>query len=195
MTLAREGEAVDIPEREVRDRAFRTRRAGRMPIYAVFRGRVRQGHLCTLARSRHGQGTSAATATSPICAGRKSDPFTADDLITLAELEAASLPRSPTPEGEERRKTGPACWTGARGAGCAAARYVPRRWNSCRGVSLNDDAAARVRSGNAVIVRGRDAPPEADEACAMARGKLVADRRHRGRHVPPAPRFLPDKLL
>ena len=39
---------------------------------------------------------------------------------------------------------------------------------------MTDDAAARIRLGNPVIVRGRDAPVEADEACATARGKLVA---------------------
>ena len=35
---------------------------------------------------------------------------------------------------------------------------------------VTDDAAARIRLGNPVIVRGRDAPAEADEACAFARG-------------------------
>src|SRR5690606_3433882 len=41
-------------------------------------------------------------------------------------------------------------------------------------VVVNDDTAARLRLGNPVIVRGRDAPVEADEACAFARGRLVA---------------------
>ena len=41
-------------------------------------------------------------------------------------------------------------------------------------VSVGDDAAARIRLGNAVILRGRDAPINADEACATARGRLVA---------------------
>ena len=39
---------------------------------------------------------------------------------------------------------------------------------------VTDDAAARLRLGNPVIVRGRDAPVEADEACAFAHGRLVA---------------------
>ena len=39
---------------------------------------------------------------------------------------------------------------------------------------LGDDAAARVRSGNPVIVRGRDAPLEAADACATLRGRLLA---------------------
>ncbi|MBE0693938.1 MAG: tRNA pseudouridine(55) synthase TruB, partial [Aquamicrobium sp.] len=41
-------------------------------------------------------------------------------------------------------------------------------------VVVTDDAASRIRLGNPVIVRGRDAPAEADEACAFARGRLVA---------------------
>jgi tRNA pseudouridine55 synthase len=41
-------------------------------------------------------------------------------------------------------------------------------------VAITDDAAHRIRLGNPVIIRGRDAPVEAEEACATARGKLVA---------------------
>ncbi|WP_309084265.1 tRNA pseudouridine(55) synthase TruB [Chelativorans sp.] len=39
---------------------------------------------------------------------------------------------------------------------------------------LSDDAASRIRLGNSVILRGRDAPVEAPEAWASARGRLVA---------------------
>jgi tRNA pseudouridine55 synthase len=41
-------------------------------------------------------------------------------------------------------------------------------------VAISDDAATKIRLGNPVIIRGRDAPVEAEEACATARGKLVA---------------------
>jgi tRNA pseudouridine55 synthase len=41
-------------------------------------------------------------------------------------------------------------------------------------VPVGDDAANRIRLGNPVVVRGRDAPVEADEACITARGRLVA---------------------
>ena len=37
-----------------------------------------------------------------------------------------------------------------------------------------DEAAQKIRLGNPVIIRGRDAPVEAEEACATARGRLVA---------------------
>jgi tRNA pseudouridine55 synthase len=41
-------------------------------------------------------------------------------------------------------------------------------------VALSDDQAQRVRLGNPVIIRGRDAPLEADEACVTSHGKLLA---------------------
>lgn len=41
-------------------------------------------------------------------------------------------------------------------------------------VALSDEAAGRLRLGNSVIVRGRDAPVEAPEAWASSRGRLVA---------------------
>ena len=43
-----------------------------------------------------------------------------------------------------------------------------------QGLTLNDDQSRRVRSGNPVIMRGRDAPLDADDVFATARGKLVA---------------------
>ncbi|MCB8829115.1 tRNA pseudouridine(55) synthase TruB, partial [Escherichia coli] len=41
-------------------------------------------------------------------------------------------------------------------------------------VALSDDQAHRIRMGNPVILRGRDAPVEADEACVTSKGKLLA---------------------
>lgn len=41
-------------------------------------------------------------------------------------------------------------------------------------IIINDDQAHRLRMGNPIILRGRDAPVSADEAYATARGKLVA---------------------
>jgi len=41
-------------------------------------------------------------------------------------------------------------------------------------VAVNDDQARRLRMGNAVILRGRDAPLAEDEAFATAHGRLVA---------------------
>ncbi|MFD2238796.1 tRNA pseudouridine(55) synthase TruB [Aureimonas populi] len=41
-------------------------------------------------------------------------------------------------------------------------------------VTLSDDQAGRVRSGNPVLLRGRDAPAFCDEAFATGQGRLVA---------------------
>ncbi|MBB3976480.1 tRNA pseudouridine55 synthase [Rhizobium azooxidifex] len=41
-------------------------------------------------------------------------------------------------------------------------------------IVVSDDQAHRLRMGNPIILRGRDAPVSADEAYATARGKLVA---------------------
>ena len=41
-------------------------------------------------------------------------------------------------------------------------------------VVINDDQAHRLRMGNPILLRGRDAPVSADEAYATARGRLVA---------------------
>jgi tRNA pseudouridine55 synthase len=41
-------------------------------------------------------------------------------------------------------------------------------------IALNDEAAQRVRVGNPVIARGRDAPVEADSAYATSKGRLLA---------------------
>ncbi len=41
-------------------------------------------------------------------------------------------------------------------------------------VAVSEDAAQKLRLGNSIILRGRDAPAEADDAYATLRGKLVA---------------------
>ncbi|MCF3638999.1 tRNA pseudouridine(55) synthase TruB [Rhizobium sp. TRM95111] len=41
-------------------------------------------------------------------------------------------------------------------------------------IVINDDQAHRLRMGNPILLRGRDAPVSADEAYATARGRLVA---------------------
>jgi len=41
-------------------------------------------------------------------------------------------------------------------------------------IVISDDQAHRLRMGNPILLRGRDAPLECDDACAFARGALVA---------------------
>jgi tRNA pseudouridine55 synthase len=175
--LAREGEAVEIPAREVE--------IGRFDLIempdadrAVFEIECGKGtYVRSLARD---MGRDLG------CFGHIADlrrtevfPFTPDDFVTLDELEAAATPAETGAEAEppaeedagaRKPRPGPAEWkaldallldTGA-GLDC-----LPQ-------VAVSDDAAARIRLGNPVIVRGRDAPVEADEACAFVHGRLSA---------------------
>ncbi|WP_320200326.1 tRNA pseudouridine(55) synthase TruB [Agrobacterium sp. rho-13.3] len=41
-------------------------------------------------------------------------------------------------------------------------------------LAINDDQAQRLKMGNAILLRGRDAPTQESEAYATARGKLIA---------------------
>jgi len=166
--LARGGAVVDIPAREVE--------IGRLEIIGHSGGR-------TLFEIECGKGTYVRSIARDMgrdlgCFGHVADlrrmevdPFTADDFVTIAELEAARF--------------------GAPAAGDAAppeAIRLPDRFEDIDAllvdtvvaldclpqVAVSDDTASRIRLGNAVIIRGRDAPVEAEEACATARGRLVA---------------------
>ena len=171
--LAREGEAVDIPAREVE--------IGRFDLIEV-----RDGNAAVF-EIECGKGTYVRSLARDMgrdlgCYGHISelrrtevDPFTADDLVTMAQIEEAlaSVPIVADEGGdapERAPRPGPEQWkaldallldTGA------ALDCLPQ-------VVVNDDTATRLRLGNPVIVRGRDAPVQADEACAFARGRLVA---------------------
>ena len=161
--IAREGETVDIPPREVE--IVRLDIVSHEADKTVFEVECGKGtYVRSLARD---MGRDLG------CFGHIADlrrtevyPFTPDDFVTLEELEAAVPP--PPAEGEERLP-------GARFATLddllvdtlAALESLPQ-------VAVGDDAAHRVRLGNPVVIRGRDAPVEADEACITARGRLVA---------------------
>lgn len=157
--LAREGETVEIPAREVEIGRFDLiETSGYLTVFEIECGKgtyVRSlardmgrdlgcyGHIATLRRMAV-------------------DPFAESDFVTVEALESAS-PRNKGDEG---------VWDFAPIDGLlvdtgAALQHLPQ-------VTLTDDAANRIRLGNSVIVRGRDAPIEAEEACVLARGRLVA---------------------
>lgn len=161
--LARDGEAFEIPEREVE--------IGRFDL-------IEHTDSATTFEIECGKGTYVRSLARDMgrdlgCFGHISmlrrtevDPFTADDLVTVEELIAASPRRDgePDPDGvvldfsavdDLLLDTS------------AALEHLPQ-------VPLTDDAATRIRLGNTVIIRGRDAPIEAEEACATLRGRLVA---------------------
>ncbi len=170
--LAREGEAVDIPAREVE--------IGRFDLVEM------RGVDATVFEIECGKGTYVRSLARDMgrdlgCYGHISelrrtevDPFTADDLVTMAEIEEAiaSIPSEATEEGEATRapRPGPDQWK----ALDALLMDTGSALDCLPQVVVNDDTAARLRLGNPVIVRGRDAPVEAEEACAFARGRLVA---------------------
>lgn len=169
--LAREGSTVEIAAREVE--IGRLELAGTTPEGgSVFEVECGKGtYVRSLARD---MGRDLG------CYGHVAElrrvevqPFTADDLVTLAELEAA-MPRSlePPGEGEDQSPLQPAR---ERYSAIDALLVDTGAALSCLPqLAVGDDAASRIRLGNSVIIRGRDAPIDAQEACVTARGRLVA---------------------
>jgi len=160
--LARDGETVDIPPREVE--------IGRFDLIGMdAAGR-------SLFEIECGKGTYVRSLARDMgrdlgCFGHiaelrrvEVEPFTTDDLVTIEALQAA-LPATDAGEPAEGNRF--ATIDAYIVETAAALDCLPQ-------IAVTDDAASRIRLGNAVIVRGRDAPVEAAEACATARGRLVA---------------------
>jgi len=169
--LAREGQTVDIPEREVE--------IGRLDL-------VEHNADQSIFEVECGKGTYVRSLARDMgrdlgCFGHISElrrievePFTQEDFVTIAELEAARFGE----QGDEKPEE----------ADAADAVDVPVDFSAIDAllvdtsaaldclpqIAISDDAATKIRLGNPVIIRGRDAPVEAEEACATARGKLVA---------------------
>ena len=169
--LAREGETVDIPAREIE--------IGRLDIiehdadHTVFEVECGKGtYVRSLARD---MGRDLG------CFGHiaelrrvEVEPFTPEDFVTIAELEAARF--GAQGEDEPSPPTMPMRLT-CRSTSTPSMRFwsIPSAALDCLPqIAISDDAATKIRLGNPVIIRGRDAPVEAEEACATARGKLVA---------------------
>lgn len=161
--LAREGETVEIPAREVE--------IGRLDIIGHGDGR-------TVFEIECGKGTYVRSIARDMgrdlgCYGHiadlrrtEVDPFTPDDFVTVKELELARFGEAGQPESGELPMDFAAIDDFLIDT-VAALDCLPQ-------VAVSDDTAAKIRLGNPVIVRGRDAPLEAEEACATARGRLVA---------------------
>jgi tRNA pseudouridine55 synthase len=163
--LAREGGTVDIPPREIE--------IGRLDI-------VEHKDGGTLFEIECGKGTYVRSLARDMgrdlgCFGHiadlrrmEVDPFTADDFVTIAELEAARF--GDRPQAGEEAAEAPLDFSAIDALlvdTVAALDCLPQ-------VAISDDAATKIRLGNPVVIRGRDAPVEAEEACATVRGKLVA---------------------
>ena len=168
--LARAGETVEIAAREIEIGRFELLEA--TADEAIFEVECGKGtYVRSLARDM-GRDLD--------CYGHIStlrrvmvDPFDTEDLVTLEAIEAAAdVP--PRGEDGERPELAP---------DEAAVRLkalddllldTSAALDNLPEVALGDDAAQKVRLGNPVICRGRDAPAEAPEAFATARGRLVA---------------------
>jgi tRNA pseudouridine55 synthase len=165
--LAREGATVDTPAREIE--------IGRLDVVEHTADR-------TLFEVECGKGTYVRSLARDMgrdlgCFGHiaelrrvEVEPFTQEDFVTVAELEAARFGEQGEAEGDTDAPEAPVDF-GAIDAllvdTAAALDCLPQ-------IAISDDAATKIRLGNPVIIRGRDAPVEAEEACATARGKLVA---------------------
>ncbi len=167
--IARDGERVEIPAREVEihrldilshdgdHTAFEVECGKGTYVRSLARDMGRQlgcfGHVSMLRRVEVA-------------------PFSEKDFVTVAELETARA-AGEADAGEDDagigapRKNRFAAIDALLVGTAAALEDLPH-------IALNDDAATRVRLGNPVVLRGRDAPVEADEAYATARGRLVA---------------------
>ena len=156
--VAREGGAVDIPPREVE--------IDRLEL-------IESGDGKSVFEIECGKGTYVRSLARDLgrdlgCFGHVAElrrmivePFTAADFVTLEELQAARGPAADVDMIDFSKIDALLVDT------AAALDALPQ-------VAVSDDAASRIRLGNTVIVRGRDAPVEAAEACATARGRLVA---------------------
>ena len=168
--LARAGETVDIAAREIEIGRFDLVEATDQD--AVFEVECGKGtYVRSLARD---MGRDLG------CYGHISvlrrvmvDPFEAEDLVTLDAIEtAADVP--PRGEDGERPELAPDELAARLKALDGLLLDTSAALDNLPEVALGDDAAQKVRLGNPVICRGRDAPAEAPEAFATARGRLVA---------------------
>ncbi len=154
--LAREGEVVEIPSREVE--IFRLTLLGAEENCAHFEVECGKGtYVRALARDF---GTDLG------CFGHISHlrrtfvaPFAEEKMVPLAELVAL--------EAIEDRDERLAALDALMVDTVEALSDLPH-------LPLSEDQAYRIRMGNPVIVRGRDAPLEAPEVYATSKGRLVA---------------------
>jgi tRNA pseudouridine55 synthase len=154
--LAREGEVVEIPSREVQ--IFRMTLLGVTADKAHFEVECGKGtYVRALARD-FGRELG--------CFGHVSGlrrtfvaPFAEEAMVPLADLVALEA----IEDMDERLAALDALLIDT----CEALSALPH-------LVINDDQAHRLKMGNPILVRGRDAPVAESEAYATARGKLIA---------------------
>ncbi|MDR6755246.1 tRNA pseudouridine55 synthase [Mycoplana sp. BE70] len=155
--IARDGETVEIPSREVE--------IHRLTLLGCPDANTAQFEV------ECGKGTYVRALARDFgrdlgCYGHISElrrtyvaPFGEEDMVPLADLTALE-----SIEDEAERLA----------ALDAFLIETAEALSSLPQIVVNDDQAHRLRMGNPIILRGRDAPVSADEAYVTARGKLVA---------------------
>ena len=163
--LAREGEKIEIPAREVEIDSLELIDMTQEG-HAVFEVECGKGtYVRALARDMGRElgcyGYIANLRRIEV------SPFVEDDFVSLEDLEDAAPERG---EADENGIFPPRDFsaldeflieTGA------ALEFLPQ-------YPLSDEQAYRVRMGNPVLMRGRGAPVDEDEVCATYKGKLLA---------------------
>ncbi|WP_026621840.1 tRNA pseudouridine55 synthase [Ensifer sp. WSM1721] len=154
--LARDGETVEIPAREVE--VFRLSLIGSTPHLAHFEIECGKGtYVRSLARDMGRDlgcyGHIASLRRTFVA------PFGEEDMVPLADLIALEKI-----EDDAERLDALDDFLIETGEALSDLPHI----------AVTDDQAHRLRMGNPVILRGRDAPLPAPEAYATARGKLVA---------------------
>lgn len=154
--LAREGETIDIPAREVE--IFRLSLLGCTPNLAHFEIECGKGtYVRSLARD-FGRDLGCF---GHIASLRRSfvAPFAEEAMVPLAELVALEKI-----ENDDERLEALDAFLIDTGE---ALSNLPH-------IAITEDQAHRLKMGNPIILRGRDAPMAEPEAYATSRGKLVA---------------------
>jgi tRNA pseudouridine55 synthase len=170
--LAREGEKVDIPAREVEIES--------LTIVSHEDGRTAFEVEC-------GKGTYVRSLARDMgrelgCYGhvvelRRTvvDPFDEEDAVTLQELEkAVAAAEAPIGDGDDEEA---AAQERLQARFAALDPFLLDPGEAMHGypqIAVSGDQANRIRLGNPVILRGRDAPLPAEDACAFERGRLLA---------------------
>lgn len=163
--LAREGEKIEIPAREVE--------IDSLELTDI----TPEGHA--VFEIECGKGTYVRSLARDIgrklgCYGYIAElrrievsPFTEDDFVELSELERVAPEKGePDQDGNLPVRDFSALDDLLIETG-AALEFLPQ-------YPLSDDQAHRVKMGNPVILRGRDAPVDEDEVCVTQKGKLLA---------------------
>ena len=153
--LARDGQVVDLPPRPVDIHALRLVESPD-PDHAIFEAECGKGtYVRALARDMG----RALGCLGHVCMLRRTrvGPFTENDMILLAELEGL-------------------CHRAAQGEGSLADALLPvaTSLDDIPALAVSRADAARLQRGQAVLMRGRDAPVLSGIVHVLASGHLVA---------------------